>query len=308
MTRDDNTIQVYNCKEGKHAKEVKSEKYGAHLARFSHHAQDIIYASTKVDDAIRFVSSHDNSFLRYFKGHTDTVTAISLSPAADQFMSCSKDNTVRLWHLQSPNYFGLLNLHAPHLAVYDPSATVIAIASPPSHLIVLYDVRNFDKPPFASFDLLELEQRFLGAEGGEWTKMEFTNDGKSLVVSTNGSGHFVLDAFEGNIMHFCHRKAGHSGRLAPGASNLPTGSKAPLGQGDTCVSPDGQYLIGGSSEDGLLYWDISKTPAPNNYLEPVETLPGTGKAAVVGYNPRHNLLASADKDLFLWQPDSDLMM
>lgn len=49
MARDDDTLQIYNCKEGKHAKELKSQKYGVHLARFSHHAQSIIYASTKVD-------------------------------------------------------------------------------------------------------------------------------------------------------------------------------------------------------------------------------------------------------------------
>jgi hypothetical protein len=51
------------------------------------------------------------------------------------------------------------------------------------------------------------------------------------------------------------------------------------------------------SEDGLLVWDISKPPAPNNILEPIEKLPGHGRSAIVGYNPRTNLLASADKDL-----------
>lgn len=285
-----------------------------HLARFSHHAQSIIYASTKVDDTIRFLSTHDNSYIRYFKGHTDTVTSIGLCPSSDQFISCSRDNTVRLWNLQSPNFYGLLNLHAPYLASYDPSATVIAIASPPTHSVLLYDVRNFDKPPFASFDLMELEQRFLGPQGGEWTKMEFTNDGKSLIISTTGSGHFVLDAFSGEITHFCYRKSGHSGRLAPGAAppghgaNAANGTSAALGQGDVCATPDGQYLVGGSGEEGLLVWDIAKAPTANNYLEPIEALPGHGKAAIVGYNPRTNLMASADRDLLLWQPDPDLMM
>ncbi|KAF2646204.1 WD repeat-containing protein-like protein [Massarina eburnea CBS 473.64] len=309
VARNDNTLQIYNCKEGKHAKELKSQKYGVHLARFSHHAQSIIYASTMIDDTIRFLSTHDNSYIRYFKGHSDTVTSISLCPSSDQFISCSRDNTVRLWNLGSPNYFGLLNLHAPYLAVYDPSATVIAIASPPTHSVLLYDVRNFDKPPFASFDLLELEQRFLGAAGGDWTKMEFTNDGKSLIISTTGNGHFVLDAFSGDITHFCYRKSGHSGRLPASAKPPSANSNSPaLGQGDVCATPDGQYLIGGSGDDGLLVWDISKPPTANNYLEPMDALPGHGKAAIVGYNPRTNLLATADKDFLLWQPDPDLMM
>ncbi|KAF2468845.1 WD repeat-containing protein-like protein [Lindgomyces ingoldianus] len=314
VARDDDTLQIYNCKEGKHAKELKSQKYGVHLARFSHHAQSIIYASTKVDDTIRFLSTHDNSYIRYFRGHTDTVTSISLCPSSDTFISCSRDNTVRIWNLQSNNHQGLLRLHAPYLAAYDPSATVIAIASPPTHSVLLYDIRNYDKAPFATFDLLDLEQRFLGPQGGDWTKMEFTNDGKSLVISTTGTGHFILDAFSGELSHFCYRKSGHSGRLAPGASppghgaNITNGTSPALGQGDVCVTPDGQYLVGGSGDDGLLVWDISKPPAPNNFLEPVEKLPGYGKAAVVGYNPRTNVLASADHDLLLWQPDPDLMM
>ncbi|KAI8932183.1 hypothetical protein NX059_011063 [Plenodomus lindquistii] len=314
VARDDDTLQIYNCKEGKHAKELKSQKYGVHLARFSHHAQSIIYASTKIDDTIRFLSTHDNSYIRYFKGHTDTVTTIALCPSSDTFLSCSKDNTVRLWNLSSPNYVGLLNLHTPYLAAYDPSATVIAIASPQTQSVLLYDIRNYDKPPFATFDLLELEQRFLGAQRGEWTKMEFSNDGKHLVIATNGAGHFVLDAFSGDITHFCYRKSGSSGRLTPGSSHTnhthstTNGNTPTNGQGDVCLTPDGQYLIGGSGEDGLLVWDISKPPTSNHINEPIEKLPGQGKAAIVGYNPRTNILATADRDLLLWQPDPDLMM
>ncbi|KAF2705986.1 WD repeat-containing protein-like protein [Pleomassaria siparia CBS 279.74] len=314
VARDDDTLQIYNCKEGKHAKELKSQKYGVHLARFSHHAQSIIYASTKVDDTIRYLSTHDNSYIRYFRGHKDTVTSIALCPSSDTFLSCSKDDTVRIWDLASNNYQGMLKLHKPYLATYDPSATVIAIASPQTHAVLLYDIRNYDKPPFATFDLQELEQRFLGSQGGDWTKMEFTNDGKSLVISTTGVGHFVLDAFSGEIVHFCYRKSGHSGRPAPGASvvghgsGTPNGTSPAAGQGDVCTTPDGQFLIGGSGEDGLLVWPIAKPSAPNHLLEPTETLPGGGKAAVVGYNPRTNLLATADKDLLLWQPDPDLMM
>jgi COMPASS component SWD2 len=49
VARTDDTLQIYNCKEGKHAKELKSQKYGVHLARFTHHSSSILYASTKVD-------------------------------------------------------------------------------------------------------------------------------------------------------------------------------------------------------------------------------------------------------------------
>lgn len=46
---DDETLQLYNCRDGTHTKTLFSKKYGAHLARFTHHSSSILYASTKVD-------------------------------------------------------------------------------------------------------------------------------------------------------------------------------------------------------------------------------------------------------------------
>ncbi|KAF2087910.1 WD repeat-containing protein-like protein [Saccharata proteae CBS 121410] len=311
VARDDDTLQIYNCKEGKHAKELKSQKYGAHLARFTHHSQSIIYASTHVDDGIRYLSTHDNSYIRYFKGHTDKVTCLTVNPSNDTFISCSLDNTLSLWDLKSQNCQGQLKLHAPYLAAYDPSATVIAVASPPTQSILLYDLRNYDKPPFATFDLLELEQRYTpGLAGQSWSKLEFSNDGRSILLGTTGPGHFVLDAFDGALKHFLVRPSGtSSGRLAPGQTPPHYASPGSIdyapGQGDICMSPDGQYAIGGSGEEGLLVWDVHAKEAADKVLRPFEHLPGTGRGAVVGYNPRSNLVCSADKDLWFWLPDPD---
>lgn len=43
----DETIQIYNVKEGRHDKTLLSKKYGVKLARFTHASSSIIYASTK---------------------------------------------------------------------------------------------------------------------------------------------------------------------------------------------------------------------------------------------------------------------
>jgi COMPASS component SWD2 len=197
----------------------------------------------------------------------------------------------------------MLKLHAPYLAAYDPSASVIAIASPPTQSVLLYDLRNYDKPPFATFDLQPIEARYpKTTQGRGWTKLEFSNDGKHLLVGTNGPGHYVMDAFEDRIVHYCTKgDMWSSGRKAPG----DFGSDQPAGQGDVCFTPDGRYLIGGSGEDGMLVWDVHSTPAADNILRPQTELPGPGKAAIVGYNHRSNLIASADSNLTFWLPDSD---
>ena len=308
LSRTDDTIQLFNTKAGAHAKELKSQKYGSALAKFTHHDTSIIYASTKVDDGIRYLSMHDNSFIRYFKGHTDRVTSLSLSPSNDQFLSASLDNTVKLWDCRSASNQGQLDFTSPYLTAYDPSATVIAIASPPAQTVHLYDLRNYDKPPFTTFDLLDLEARFRASHGqkqGEgWTGMEFSNNGKYMLISTNGPGHYLIDAFSGELVHYLHRPSGSTTRPAPG--DQLTAQNPSFLQADATFSPDGQFVIGGNGgQTGLLVWDTREKQGGDKVLEPSCDLPSQKPAAVVAHNPRHNLIASADREVVLWLPDPD---
>ena len=55
----------------------------------------------KRDHALRYHSLHDNTYLRYFHGHTDQVVSVSMSAKTDQFLSASQDRTVRLWDLRT---------------------------------------------------------------------------------------------------------------------------------------------------------------------------------------------------------------
>ena len=68
---DDDCIKIYDLMNGKLVHTVNSKKYGCALARFTHHYNNVLFASTKQDDTIRYVSCHDNKFVRYFKGHKD---------------------------------------------------------------------------------------------------------------------------------------------------------------------------------------------------------------------------------------------
>ena len=45
----DDSMHVYDVKEGKFNKSVASKKYGVHLARFTHHSRQVLHASTKID-------------------------------------------------------------------------------------------------------------------------------------------------------------------------------------------------------------------------------------------------------------------
>jgi COMPASS component SWD2 len=300
----DETMHIFDVKEGKRTKLVPSKKYGIHLARFTHHSREVLYASTKVDDSLRLLELHNESYVRYFTAHTSSVTCVALSPGSDGFLSCGTDDTVCLWDLKSRNPTGKLKLSTPYLAAYDPSANVMAIASQSTSSILLYDVRNFDKAPFSTFELMEWEDMFTpSTKGRAWTKLEFSNDGKSILLSTDYHGHFIVDAFDGKVKVFLTGRSGSTGRAAP----VSTTGK-PLGQGDACFTQDGRYVIGGTGDHpDILVWDTHQSrEGRREHLQPISRLPSRGiKSAIVECNPRYNMFATADTKVCMWLPSQE---
>lgn len=136
----------------------------------------------------------------------------------------------------------------------------------------------------------------------DWTRLEFSNDGKSLLLGTNSSaGHLLLDAFDGTLRAHCVRSQQPINlRAPPGIHN--TGG---LGQGDICFSSDGRYLIGGSGGDrDAIVWDTQgQVEIETKQLKPMCALPCKSRAAVVGWNPRYNMCATADREVVFWVPD-----
>lgn len=73
---DDDAITIYDSENGKRKQTLYSKKYGVQRIRYTHNTACVLYASTKVDDALRYQSLHDNKYIRYFQGHTDKVTSL----------------------------------------------------------------------------------------------------------------------------------------------------------------------------------------------------------------------------------------
>ncbi|OBT77038.1 hypothetical protein VF21_02963 [Pseudogymnoascus sp. 05NY08] len=301
----DESIQLYNVLDGTFNKSLFSKKYGVKHAKFTHKSTSIIYASTKENNDIRYLATHDNSFLRYFKGHTGSVTCLTMNPGSDTFVSSSLDNTVRIWDLNSVNPIGMLNINSPHLTAFDPSACVLAIASPAAQTILLYDIRKFEKEPFASFDLYPFAKHDPTARA--WRSLDFSNDGKSLLVGTAGNTHFVLDAFDGKLKHGLIRKSGGTRRLSL-AKEGPDGEDDTEARhhtsGDVCFSPDGRYVLSGQQRNNVLVYDITGATQTGGNT-PMCELESKNEVAAIRYNPRFNMFATADRELNFWVPDRD---
>ncbi|KAI9740176.1 MAG: member of Set1p complex, histone methyl transferase [Cirrosporium novae-zelandiae] len=321
-SRSDSTLQIYSATSGKHTNTLFSQKYGCHLARFTHTPTTCIYASTKNDHAIRHLSTHDNAYINYFAGHTGQVTDIALSPRSDAFVSCGEDNTVRYWDLHTPHARFQLQMETPYLCAYDPTGFVVAIASPSTSSIILYDSRYLDQIPFHAFDLAPIEAQHIPHDNTHlnWSGLEFANDGKSILLSTTGTGHYLLDAFDGELKGFLSRpNYPHPAKASLSATRRnPPGyvsdTSRPLGQTDACFTSDGRFVVSSTgSEDpnsGLAIYDTdpSVLTTPNQLIMPTHVLAGHGQAGrvdLVACNPRWHLIATAERDVVFWGADEE---
>lgn len=318
----DKSIQLYDVHKGIHHKDIQSQKYGAHLARFTHLELNCLYASTpaadlKIDNAIRYLSLSNNQYLRYFKGHKEQVTAIDVNPVEDIFISSSLDRTVKLWDLRSTLPVGNLDVGRPSVVAFDPKGIIFAVGKYPSPAqrtsntgtIAFYDINNFDKKPFLVAEIPILP-------GQIWNKLEFSNNGKLLLVSTDSYDHYVVDTFLGQLLTTL--------LLGPLATqNEYNGDwmtfKYPY-TGSTSFTPCGKFVVVGSPKLTVLAFDlttlknseggshpISELDNPRK-LRPFKALPtNQGIPKIIAFNQKLLTFATADNTVSLWQaklPDS----
>ncbi|KAI9352491.1 WD40-repeat-containing domain protein [Zopfochytrium polystomum] len=272
---DDDSMRMYDCLTGTLKKTSYSKKYGCAHGRFTHKNTTIIYASTKEDNAIRYLSFHDNKFIRYFKGHSARVTALELSPLEDLFLSASKDGTVKLWDLRSPSCVGSIRTKCERSCItFDPTGLVFTVATNSSE-IRLFDVKNYDSGPFSTYTIAQTPNAYPSRD--EWISIKANNDGKFLLVSTTGESHIIVDSFSGKVVRKLH-----------GISNNVQIEM------EASFTPDGKYVLSGSQDGSIHFWECASG-------KQVARLEGHAEPChVVLFNPRYMMFGSADSTLGLW--------
>ncbi|KAG0004817.1 member of Set1p complex, histone methyl transferase [Entomortierella chlamydospora] len=331
----DESLHVYDCVTGKLDKTLFSKKYGVHLARFTHRSTNVVYASTKEDDTLRYLSLHDNKYIRYFRGHEKKVTALEMSPLDDQFLAGSEE-AVRLWDLRSPNCQGALAVEGRPAIAFDPSGLVFAVAL--GCTLRLYDVKVFDQGPFDSANIGQSLPLPLNYSTSIYaTQLEFSSDGKNILVTTASDAHYVVDAFKPANTRF--RLIGHYYNY--------TGNDVFQSGGEACWTPDGKFVVSGSRDGSIYVWDIAKAMADqaagifggagsngsnggingsvsgvpggggaggngqsggllsaNGELRPFKVLKAHGTPShIVAFNPKYLMMVSGSTELAFWEPD-----
>jgi COMPASS component SWD2 len=273
-SQEDESIQLYDALGGKKEKVIFSKKYGVGSVRFTHRPNNVIYSSTKGDDIIRYLSLHDNAYLRYFKGHRTRVVALEMSPLDDTFISGSIDDTVRLWDLRSPNCQGVLNVTGRPLVAIDPQGIVFAVALNSRH-IRLFDMKNYEKGPFTVFEIVDPARPDI-----EWSQLCFSPDGKDLLINTRSDVAYLVDGFDGFVK-----------QVFTGHQNT---TQLEL---EVSFTPDANYVLGASQDGKVHVWsrESGKT---------IATLEGhSNYPQVVRFNPKYMMMVSACTNTAFWIPE-----
>lgn len=276
---DDDTIIVYDCQTGTKSRDIMSKKYGVDLIHNTHASNTAIHTSTKENHIIRYLSLHDNKYLRYFIGHTETVVTLSMSPADDSFLSGSLDKTVRLWDLKSDKCCGIIPVTGFPSANYDPEGLIFAIGQE-SSIVRLFDSRHYQKGPFNT-----IRTSYKPPDDIVWTSLKFSPNGKQILISTNKEEFYVLDAFSGQPLH----------RLTMGPE-LTGILEHPC---HASYSPDSQFIICGSVDGSIHVWS-SMTGLKVSHLRPRNS--SADAVQCVQFNPKYMMIASASKSMSFWIP------
>ncbi|XWS44142.1 hypothetical protein CRYUN_Cryun15aG0019100 [Craigia yunnanensis] len=238
---EDDSVRLYDIANAKLLKTTYHKKHGADRICFTHHPSSVICSSRhnleSTGEALRYLSMYDNRYLRYFKGHKERVVSLCMSPVNDSFMSGSLDHSVRIWDLRVNACQGILRLRGRPTVAYDQQGLVFAVAME-GGAIKLFDSRSYDKGPFDTF--------LVGGDTAEVCDIKFSNDGKSMLLTTTNNNIYVLDAYGGE------KRCGFSLEPSPNTTMEAT------------ITPDGQYVISGSGDGTLHAWNINM----RNEVEP----------------------------------------
>lgn len=198
---------------------------------------------------------------------------------------------------------GQLDTGSASLAAFDPNGVIFAVANDTHSKVFLYDLRAFDKEPFSSFTIEDdsfLKKFSYPPRMPEWSGIEFSNDGKYILLGTRGEAHYSINSFSGEITH----------RFTGLTPNTFEGRMS----GDVTFSPDARHVIAGirsrvyllrlltqkqgSGDRQLLVYDINHQDREKN-RSPAHVLscPSSNPPHNVKFNPRYAQIATASKQL-----------
>jgi COMPASS component SWD2 len=316
MTTKDSVVHLVDSLAGTEKKKLFTRRDMIGKAIYTHHESCMLLTSEQRNqnrwNDIRYLCVHDNRYLRYFKGHTDKVRSLAMSPIEDNFLSAGDDKSVLLWNINNPSPIAKINLPSniqDPVVQYDGTGVAFGVQVQDQntllHSIKLFDVRAYDNGPFQDivpdYPLLQSAVKNGMINSGindnpnitsinnmlsntTWTDFHFSPDGNHVIINTNNDILFILDGYKEDVepIAICNRK---------NTLGVPLGIS---------FSSDAKYVIAGNDENEIQFYDKL-----NGKL--ISTLTGHVDAvSCIACNPVYDVMASGCVNTVLWihQPEN----
>lgn len=302
MTTNESSVHLVNALTGERKKKLYTKENGIGKIAYTHHEETVVASSDKRNNHdLVYYCLYDNRYLRYFRGHSDRVSSISMCPTDDRFITGSVDKTVCMWDLSTATPTGKVMLPQfcdDPIVKFDESGIVFGVMSRDNkakkQCLKLFDSRKYSVGPFddivPSLNLMEtaimksnpsltppMLQKYFESS---WTSFDFSADGNHILANTLTDVLLVLDGFRSDVEPLA-------------ISNRKNDSSLNLG---ACFSGNAKYVYTGNEENQVLIYDKSSgelLSALDGHASPVGCIKG---------NPRYDQIASGCTNTVLWIP------
>lgn len=185
------TIELYDC-DTTNQKVFQLQKYGCGQCDFTTDIGKVIVTSTRRSHSVRELFIEKYEYGTCYNGHNNLVTGLDVHNSEKMFLTGSRDKSILLWDIRIPNSIGAeKDLPDTPLITWHPKGIMFA-AGLESNAVCLYDIRGIGRGPMMKFKL--------NTDAMKWTSLKFSPNGKSMLISTNGTKVRILDSFTGRIL------------------------------------------------------------------------------------------------------------
>ncbi|KAH8282649.1 hypothetical protein KR054_008982 [Drosophila jambulina] len=273
LTCDASKMTIYNCARQTALCQVNLQHYRPEVACFAQQDSRALHSASKYDCAIRCLDLETRHCVRLFSAHSRSAHLLVSQPGSQNvFLSAGRDDQVYVWDFRSTSYtHHLKELQSP-LCAFDPAGLVFATSSG-TQRIEIHDVRMLGIEPCQKFD-------YQFSASAKWTQLQFAPDGKSLLLGTDQSWCFSVNAFDGKYMQSYTGYANDKRQFL-----------------EATFSPDSQYVLSGADEGRIHIWRADSG-------NPVAVLKGNNVGAVrcLRFNPQLTMFVSGDQLTVFWMP------
>jgi COMPASS component SWD2 len=277
---EDDSVNIYNVLRGTREKLLFNKEHGVDNVKFTHHPNALLCSTKKGSEhMIKYWSTYDNRIIHNFRGHTDAINSLAMSPKSDLFISTGQDKQMIVWDLRNKRCLGRSEYReavGSGMVAFDPSGSVFALVYPvvtqntTKNFIKLYDAGNFLEGAFNTWEI----------PCPEIKGIEFSDDGNKLLAYTVENQILVMDSIDGATKQLIRDFSNDNGKVM------------------ATFSACSKYVVTGCEKTNSVLLFESDSG------QKVQELKGHPKTPTcLAWSKEHALLVTACQNLLFWVPD-----